>query len=355
MPYLTSLRGIAALIVVFFHIKHYFTSYVFGISWVINNGYLAVDFFFVLSGFILAYTYHKNFKLLSTSEYFHFLVKRLARIYPLHLTMLIVFSVIPILLVLTGRDVDQNRFGLNALIAKLLLIDVWGMGDEFSWNVPSWSISAEFAAYLMFPLIMFVGIRLSVRDAVVALGLLTLSIMLIFHQFGIESIGAGTSRLGIFRCVLEFSMGVTIFCIKQRLQNLHGTPSRLINYMALITFIVCAYLDLYNYLYVPLVFSSIILGMTGYYGVVHRFLETQWLILLGEISYSIYLTHYFIRDFLTMWLLKNDEVASWAWIVLYILTTILFSLLTYKIVEVPSRAFLTKLLLRPRSVISSTE
>jgi peptidoglycan/LPS O-acetylase OafA/YrhL len=125
---LTSLRGVAALTVLIFHVVPDF------------RGYLAVDLFFLLSGFVLTHVY-RGFEL-TRQSYFNFLKARLARIYPVHLMILVV------LLPMLNTRPDFSSGGL--LSSLFLMQSPW---HSISWNYASWSISAEWHCYLLFPIL----------------------------------------------------------------------------------------------------------------------------------------------------------------------------------------------------------
>lgn len=350
MTYLTSLRGIAAVNLMLFHIKHHLTWEIPILPWIINNGFLAVDFFFVLSGFILGHKYHCGFRSLQVKTYYSFMVKRIARIYPVHLTMLLAFTVIPMLQFLTGRLVDMERFSLNAFVSQLFLVDAWGLGYEFTWNVPSWFISAQFLAFLSFPFMIYSISRAKASALPLVLVALAAVLAGVFYCSGLHSIGEEIGRFGIIRCGFEFSMGIIIFFIKQEYRLLAENWSRLLGYCAFLIFVMLSAIGVSNYFFTPIVFALLILALTGYSGGVHKLLAMQPLVFLGDISYSIYMTHYFIRDLLTMALLENNQVAGWIWICFYILVTLTFSTFIYKYIEAPGRQHLQTLLARPRRV-----
>lgn len=135
----TSLRAIAALLVGYGHYTHVFAPDLF-----VGRTYLGVDFFFLLSGFILHRVYSPMFAAgVRRADWSRFMLRRLARIYPLHLAMLGVVLVILRFRIPAG---DWAVFALN-----LGLVQGWGFTDRMLFNPPSWSISAEFAAYLLFP------------------------------------------------------------------------------------------------------------------------------------------------------------------------------------------------------------
>jgi peptidoglycan/LPS O-acetylase OafA/YrhL len=116
---------------------------------VIEKGYLAVDFVFVLSRFILAYVYASEFDA-GAGRYRRFLSLRLARIYPVHLLMLSLAIVV--VLSVTGFASDAIlRNTPRTIGSNLLLIHSWGIDGQLSWKFVSWSISAEWFAYLGVP------------------------------------------------------------------------------------------------------------------------------------------------------------------------------------------------------------
>ncbi len=162
---LTGIRGVAALIVFFSHLRD--TLFTRGVSLPVSDlfknlfliGGRQVDIFFVLSGFILALTYQKYFAgAVTWDDYRQFLRKRLARIWPLHAVMLVLTIMMVVaaehlhLRIMNGLD----RFTFSSLPKDFLLIHAWPFiatsgTEEMVWNPPSWSISIEALAYLIFP------------------------------------------------------------------------------------------------------------------------------------------------------------------------------------------------------------
>src|SRR5690606_3845377 len=158
---LTPLRGIAALWVVIYHFGDQYLPALRPeqAGHLVGKGYLAVDLFFMLSGFVLAHVYHADFTRFDPGRYRDFLAARVARLYPLHLLVLLAFVVTAIAgrlfeFVLTGqfeRLPLDGAHSITALLANLLMLQGLAAG-ELSWNYPAWSISVEFFAYLLFPL-----------------------------------------------------------------------------------------------------------------------------------------------------------------------------------------------------------
>jgi peptidoglycan/LPS O-acetylase OafA/YrhL len=155
----TALRGIAALLVVIFHYRTVIKSEfdLDAYTHFFSKGYLWVDCFFVLSGFILCYVYGTG-PCTSLQAAGRFLNARFARIYPLHLATLLflvaLMFVLPAISHQAAAPVPWAHFILN-----LFDIHAWGFLDSYDFNFPSWSISVEFAAYLAFPLICFALMR----------------------------------------------------------------------------------------------------------------------------------------------------------------------------------------------------
>lgn len=143
-------RFVAALGVFIFHLKLIDT----GISPAWNGSYgLFVDMFFILSGFVISYSYPSDAR--GVRAYSRFMIRRIARIYPLHLLSLLIFVV----LIGVGLERTARSTPLDFLY-NLLLLQAWGVTDHLSFNSPSWSISAEFFCYLIFPLLMLFARKL---------------------------------------------------------------------------------------------------------------------------------------------------------------------------------------------------
>src|SRR5258706_2626883 len=163
---LTSIRGIAAMAVVLYHFQGNFSYefYLHKSTLLFSRGYLWVDFFFLLSGFILSHVHAEEFNR-GLTTYRTFLFKRIARAYPLH-----VFTLFVLLLPACWPTVQamQDRRTVASFVSNLLLVQAWGPTSHLSWNYPSWSISDEWAAYLLFPVILAFFYRTSLALAAVA-------------------------------------------------------------------------------------------------------------------------------------------------------------------------------------------
>ena len=181
---LTSLRIGAAIWVLVYHFRDHLGLDLDRLG-LVAKGYLGVDLFFILSGFILSHVYlsrveEKRF------NYGSFLWARLSRIYPVHLVTLAATMAIWLVAMKMGARFDPVAFDPKVLPQHLLLIHAWGTTPSVQWNFPSWSISAEWFAYLIFPVAAVLVLALR-RVAWLAVAL---SLGLFFLMFwGVESSG----------------------------------------------------------------------------------------------------------------------------------------------------------------------
>ena len=132
---LTGARGIAAWLVVFFHIRLSIAGTPAPLAHVFAKGYLAVDFFFLLSGFVIWLSWGERLHDNRWVAVGPFLRKRFARVWPLHAVMLAATVALALLLVATGRA-DPVDFPFPELPLNVLLLQNWGFTDRLAWNVP---------------------------------------------------------------------------------------------------------------------------------------------------------------------------------------------------------------------------
>ncbi len=151
---LTGVRGLAAVAVVFLHFHPSWSVLLpFLHSWdaVAMHGGLGVDLFFMLSGFIISYVYCAGDKTLGWTDYRRFLWARLARIFPNHLAMLLVFVALVAVTTLVHHPL-HGPYPLSQLPFQFTMTEAWVYNPALTWNYPSWSVSVEWLAYLcVFP------------------------------------------------------------------------------------------------------------------------------------------------------------------------------------------------------------
>ena len=215
MDALTGLRALAAWSVVGFHIRGLFFKLFPGsevlFKWFFNVGNIGVDLFFILSGFIISYQYAEHFRVFDSRKYVWFLWKRLARIYPVHLlTMFLTFCMVAFVSLSGMSDPwpsnfwQYHKYSYNGLIKSLLLVHGWDIPVKLIWNFVSWSLSLEWLAYLLFPLSVFLTLKISSAHMriLVSFGLLL--------SIGISTfiiVFPGPTAYGVFRIVGCFLAG----------------------------------------------------------------------------------------------------------------------------------------------------
>jgi peptidoglycan/LPS O-acetylase OafA/YrhL len=346
---LTGIRGIAALTVFLSHTQGALIARGVDVSaptWadrLFLSGGRQVDIFFVLSGFLLALIYSNWFDAgVSSGSYYKFLRKRLARIYPLQAFMLCLILGFVLLAYLRHAQVANglDRFTFSSLPYNFLLIHAWGFdGTEGgTWNPPSWSISIEFLAYLVFPL--FLAVTVNARKnrrwllllAIVAAGAFC-NAVLFWGQAGILGIPRGLIEFGLGCVAASFFSTATADWLRTTLGS----------FCALAVLIVCYLLTPDTSFAIAVCAAPLILSLTGK-NPVSTFFGWTPIYFLGEISYSIYLGH-FLYTSISYRLISADwmrtgPLAVFLSVMFIVAFVVGLSTLTYYAVERPGRDWL---------------
>jgi peptidoglycan/LPS O-acetylase OafA/YrhL len=362
-------RGACALLVALFHLD---ANWHFYENPLVRNSWLFVDFFFVLSGFVISHAYGD--RLAGWREARSFVVRRVGRIWPLHIVILALFvllEVLKLVVVRTGHvGSDSPAFSdtkaLDALAANVVLVQSLGVYDRLTWNFPSWSISTEFYVCLAFAGL-FALMRRSEAQLLlpVFVALLGAVMVALLSKRWIDT----TYDYGAFRCLYGFFIGHLTY----RLWRWRGdrTPLRALwigEFLAIaliVAFVMMVGRTAWS-LAAPLVFGFAVWVFAYESGPVSRLMAARPILLLGTWSYSIYLGHALIfeasrRMLETLaklahfrftiertypWSDKPIEViffgSRWmmdGFAILYLVAVVLFAALAYKFVEQPGRRF----------------
>lgn len=337
---LDGLRGVAALVVVGFHMfETYRTSLA---DQIINHGYLAVDFFFVLSGFVIGYAYDGRWKQMPAWEFFK---RRLTRLHPM-----VVFSVIigAAFYFFQGyySDASLDDRGwvlfLLCMLTDLFLIptgpaiDVRGWGEITSFNGPSWSLMFEYIGNMLYAFI-FRRLPKAVLAAVMVCSMFfTMDLALGWDVFNIypdpkyNVIGGWVLNwqhmyTGFVRLIYPFVCGLLISRIlsgRMTLSNPSGSPLHLRGAFWWCSLTVVAVLampciggrvgvadGLYQCLVIWLVFPMVILVGAG--STIKSRRTAGICKFLGDISYPLYIVHYPVAMMQFKWLRRNPDAPLW--------------------------------------------
>ncbi|MDA9468323.1 acetyltransferase [Bradyrhizobium sp. CCBAU 53415] len=306
---LDSIRGIAATSVVIHHLllmPTFLAAFPHN-AWIncsfFRSAWLLVDLFFVLSGMVMSLSYvESDFGRFSLRE---FMVRRLARVYPLHIVMLmanLLFRLLRISLVMAGVVVAAPAaFEVNnaySFFLNVLLLHSMGFIDYLSWNGPSWSISVEFYTYLVFGLIVLLAQRMrSLLWFYVLCGALAVgSLVVIIFVLGKRSLELQT-EFGILRCFVSFFLGVLTVRIVDRLPVKPGRAVEgVLQFVAMIASIALVSLAEANpasTILAPVTFAIFLGSLLAFPNALPlpRILAAKPLVWLGRRSYSIYMVH----------------------------------------------------------------
>jgi peptidoglycan/LPS O-acetylase OafA/YrhL len=333
---LDGLRGIAAVAVVGFHFDVFFLPQA-GLSRLVpglNLGYLAVDVFFLLSGFVMAHVYGHAMASSWRARWLDFARARFARIYPLF-----ALTTSAMLIAVTVRKVPLTLVSLSEsslALQPFLLQSLW---PGLSWNYPSWSLSTEAGAYIFFvfaarwlltgryPRLITVGCgaivtAMSMRDG----GTLNY-----FH-----------GGFAMLRTLSEFTLGVMLFRT-----HVSGVVFPRNWLPVLIAILVCSRLLIHQDCLLVAAAAGLILHAIGAPNIVSRILNSRPLVALGDWSYSIYLwhapMHYAVMAALAANGLPVSELAPSGARLLLVATLVAvigLSALSYRYFETPMRRLL---------------
>lgn len=328
------------------------------VFYMLGYGCIAVDLFFLLSGFVLSHVYQSElFTGISFSKVRHFLLLRLARIYPIHLTILICYALLKlsgITFLAESCDVDVlgattsscSRFSLEGLISHLTLTATWGWTSPLSWNDPAWSISSEWFGYLIFPiLIQFVP---RIRNSLLALVLSVLCMLALIASLATSNIPIDKLPMdsnGLLRIGFEFVAGMLIYQF-YRSATYARIPWGQVS-VATLVIAVALYVAGFHVFWVLPLAVPFLLSVAQPKGPISKFLSKKSVVWLGTISFPIYMGHVFVLDIWGMTFdVSSDEdfspLKAAAMIAGVVIGTIGFAALLHYYIEEPSRRMLRR-------------
>lgn len=363
---LDGLRGVAALLVIWYHVFEGFAFAGGGLIETFNHGYLAVDFFFMLSGFVIAYAYDDRLhRSMSTGKFFQ---RRLIRLHP----MVIMGTILGALTFCLqggvqwdGTPVAASSILMACLFGLFLIPAVPGMnrevrgnGEMFPLNGPSWSLFFEYIGNILYALLIQ---RFSTRMLTVWVMLtgFALTGFALTDAAGYGSIGVGWTLDGVnfigglLRMLFPFSMGMLL---SRRFKPVRIKGAFWLCSACLIALFAIPYIPgtepiCLNGIYEMgcIVFAFPIIVWLGASGTTTDGYSTRLCQFLGDISYPVYIIHYPIMYLFYAWLIEHKLytlTATWPLAVAVFLLNIALAYTCLKLVDEPVRKFLTKRLLK---------
>jgi len=380
IPSLTPLRGIAATLVVLFHFDLFLVPLVSEGNMMVDKLYLMVDLFFVLSGFIMYHVYGSWFAQgIGQERFLTFMKARFARLYPLHLFMLVYMLIwAGVLWMQLERsaipEIVQSILDPKAIPTSLLLVQAWGMHFNAPWNPASWSISVEWMLYMLFPFLIYFMARFKssakwILGSIAVGGLLLIMYWIKPHYellwaeaFGMEP-GPNSPRNTIdlitgpalLRGFCGFVIGMIAY---EAYQKQWMKPLLQKGFWFLSIFLPMFALWMGDWL--PDVvavglFGILILHASYVEGLTKKILNNRVFTYLGDISFSIYMVHIpLILSFFMFNMMQGNMpdpgaepaeinlLANWTGALIFLAISIGVASLTYRFIELPMRSRLKR-------------
>ena len=375
---LDGLRGVVALMVLWYHV---FEGFAFAKSSVIetfNHGHLGVDFFFMLSGFVISYAYDDKWRDKSTRQQVNettssFIKRRLIRLHP----MLVMGAFIGLITFLIQGGVKWDgtstpfHWTMIAFVLTLFFIpaypgaayDIRGNAEMFPLNGPSWSLFFEYIGNILYAV--FIR-RLSIKTLTLLVGVTGLLWIwfVAFDISGYDMIGIGWTFDavnffgGLLRMMFPFTLGMLLsrkFCQRSTVNGQQSFVKRNIFWIATVILFVLFSVPyfpkttnisingIYELLCIMVVFPFIVWFAAC--GTTTSSFSTKLCSFLGDISYPLYIVHYPVMYLFYAWLIDNKHYTlgeTWQMVILVMLVNIALAYACLKLYDEPIRKRLSK-------------
>ena len=342
---LDGLRGFCSLMVVFYHYPQSFLPDFISSNFFIRESWSFVDFFFVLSGFVISYNYST---LSNSNDFWLYIKKRFIRLYPLLFFTTIIFLLFKVFSDNFFPDLVSNPKSIKLYLLDtyntLLMLNstpVFGETSKYlGMNHPSWSVSAEFISYFLFGLSSLFFFNKKNLFSFITICLCIVA-YLVKEQFVFSNY-----TWFFLRGIIGFNIGCIVYWLFDKKFSVKNNvelilPLLIISVSYFFYNYEFSFKGVVNLIFRPLFFGFIILVLlkTNYY--LSKFLESKPLMFLGKISYSIYLNHFLLilivpRISFKLFRLPQSHFSELLVLSLTMLFVILYSTLTFTYIE---RAF----------------
>ncbi len=301
---LDSLRGICAILVVLFHMPVASHWRDWGL---IQHAYLFVDYFFVLSGFVIAHAYSSRLE--TRHDIWRFMVRRLGRVWPLHVLMLVAYVLLELVRLWTSFDAVTPFTGdrsVEAIWTNLLLIQAFNVHESLTWNGPAWTLSVEVGCYVLFAalLTLLPGRTLGVWRWVGALMAIAGALIVVTQAPRWMNT---THDYAFARAIYGFFLGCLIQGFWTRIPRLQGFAATALEIVTLLLIgLFIAWATGPAAVWVTVLFVVSVWVFAGQDGTVSKWLEARPLVTLGRWSFAIYMVHMFVVNVVMIFARKAD-------------------------------------------------
>ena len=368
---LDGLRGVAALLVVFYHIFEGFSFAELtnaagdGIITTLNHGHIAVDFFFILSGFVISYAYDDRWGRMSVGDFFK---RRLIRLHPMVVMGALVGAATFAVVGCRQWDGDVTPTGLVVLALLLTMFmvpalpglpyEVRGNGEMFPLNGPAWSLFFEYIGNILYAL--FIR-RLSTKALAVLAVVLGVAHAYFFvgDVSGYGSVGVGWTIDnvnfwgGLVRMLFPFTMGMLLArtFVPRKIKGAFWISTIMLIAIFSVPYIASdsniSVNSLYEVVCIAAIFPLIV--WMGACGVCGNGVTARINKILGDISYPLYIVHYPLMYIFYAWLIEEKRYTlgeAWPMALMVVAASILLAFLLLKFYDEPVRRFLARKFLK---------
>ncbi len=368
---LDGLRGVAALLVVFYHIFEGFSFAELtnaagdGIITTLNHGHIAVDFFFILSGFVISYAYDDRWGRMSVGDFFK---RRLIRLHPMVVMGALVGAATFAVVGCHQWDGDVTPTGLVVLALLLTMFmvpalpglpyEVRGNGEMFPLNGPAWSLFFEYIGNILYAL--FIR-RLSTKALAVLAVVLGVAHAYFFvgDVSGYGSVGVGWTIDnvnfwgGLVRMLFPFTMGMLLArtFVPRKIKGAFWISTIMLIAIFSVPYIAWDSSISVNSLYEVVCIASIfpLIVWMGACGVCCNGVTARINKILGDISYPLYIVHYPLMYIFYAWLIEEKHYTlgdTWPVVMMVVAASVLLAFLLLKFYDEPVRRLLARKFLK---------
>lgn len=357
-------RGVACVIVATFHFSAAHSLYFQ--AWLRNCAPL-LEFFFIVSGFVMALAFADSVK--DVRGFWAYMIRRLGRVWPLHLATFAILLALALTKAALGTTYGGFYGGMapEAILPQIFMLQTWvGMG--LTWNFPAWTLSAEFAAYIIFGLIVLV---LKSRGARNWAALAIIAVASVIFYFELLQPREDYNVVSVARCFAGFFLGFLLYDLWKRRPITSPVVATVLELAVVAGFIISiqAHFTGLAYFLNYIVFGGLVLVFANDKGLVSRALSIKPLVWLGKVSFSLYMTHAVIRIiyenvFYVLERITEREYMVWhdnpfgvrarlmdlgaTWqndllLLSYLVVVVVTAALVYRFIEDPTRSYSAKI------------